>query len=88
VAAQVNFDRRGEPTQRHRVDARNHKGGLGQIVLGGDRSQHAIFQPLFENDHGRGVAGEQSAGESVDLEKWYFHRFFQAAGKCSVVKPV
>ena len=70
MPAQVHFDRRGEPAQRSGTGARNHEGGLREVILRGDRRQHAIFAPLIENDHGGRVAGEQAAGESVDLENW------------------
>jgi len=69
MPAQVDFDCRGEPAQRHGlIGSRDHKGGLGEIILGRHRREHMIWQPFIEDDHCGRVAGEQPAGESVDLE--------------------
>jgi hypothetical protein len=74
MPAQLDFSPGREPPQI--VDARfafHEKGGLGKIVLIGDRLHGGIGQPLFQrHDSGR-VAAEGPLRERIDLPKLQFH---------------
>ena len=43
------------------------EGGLGEIVLGGDRLQDRVLQPISEEANARRITGEEAASEGVDL---------------------
>src|SRR6185369_9954564 len=49
--------------------ARHGEGGLTEIVLGGDRLHHRVFEPALERHNRRRVARQRPAGEGVDLEE-------------------
>ena len=67
VTAQIDLHLRREPAQRYDITARDDEGGFREIVLGGDRRQHPVRQPLVEQDHRSRISAEHAIGEGVDL---------------------
>src|SRR5690606_36745287 len=72
-ATQGNFHRRREPAQVPAFPLRYQKGGLGQVVLGGNVFQHVIRQPAVEEADAGRVAVKQLGGEGVDYVERYGH---------------
>src|SRR5258708_544826 len=68
VAAQIDFDGRGEPAQPvAAVSGRNVERGFGEVIFAGDGLHGRVVQPAVERAYRGRVAGEQTAGESVEL---------------------
>jgi hypothetical protein len=67
VTTEIDLDRRREPAERVGVAFRHEECRLRQIVLGRDRLQRRIRQPLLEWHDGGRIAAEEAIGEGVDL---------------------
>ncbi len=67
VAAKVDFDGGGEPTQVVAAGLLDEEGGFGEVILGGDLLEDFVGQPAFEGTDGGGVAAEELRGERVHL---------------------
>src|SRR3978361_1981429 len=69
MPAQVQLDRRGEPTQLIVVAGLDEEGGDGEVVLPGDELQGLLLQPMVQRaDHGR-ISREDGPSEGVDVER-------------------
>ncbi len=66
VAAEVDLDRRREPTKPEVVAAPFQEGGLGLVHLGGDALHPGFVSRVIEQANTRGVAGEGAIGERID----------------------
>ena len=73
VAAQVHLHGRREPAQRRGILARQHERSLGEIVLGGDRREDGVGEPLLERHHRGRISAEEPAGEGVYLVERELH---------------
>src|SRR5260221_7856858 len=67
VAAERQLDHRREPADRAAFPFVTIEGGGRKIVLGGDRRQQRVRQPIIERDDRRRIAGKDPIGESIDL---------------------
>src|SRR5262249_4213629 len=67
MAAKVDLDGRGEPTQQIILALGYEERGFGKVVLGGYRLHRRLRQPFGERAHRRRIAAEQAAGKGVDL---------------------
>ena len=67
MTAQVHFHRGREPAQLAGVSARDHEGGLGQVVLRRNGLKGLVRQPFVHGNHGRRVAAEKAVGEGINL---------------------
>src|SRR6185295_15754538 len=56
-----------EPSKGRGVSARNHEGGLGQVVLRRDLLHDPVGQPRRQNHHRGGISPEALGGEGVHL---------------------
>ena len=66
VAAEIHFQRRGEPAQLNFVFSAHKEGRLGEVVLARDMLQQPVIRPVIEDAHSRRVAAEGRRREGID----------------------
>ena len=67
MAAQRDLGERREPAEIETLACGGEEGGLGEVVLGGNGLEDRIIGPCIERAYRGWVAGEDAAGEGVDL---------------------
>lgn len=68
MTAEGDLDGGGEPSDLVLVAVRHQEGGLGEVVLCGDRLQHLVGRVAVQHDDCSRVPGEPAGGERIDLK--------------------
>src|ERR1700736_1395973 len=79
---------RSEPAQVIVASSRHEKGGLREVVLGGNGLKHCIGRKATHGHDGRGIARESAVGEGINLEYWRAHQDHpQSKNQAPTIRP-